>query len=475
MKKLTIKNFKAFGEEIVELGGETPAGQPMNILCYGENGAGKSSAYEAVKYVFHRNRIEAEKIPAHFIGQARFNAARQIMIDYGNKLTGNTPDITINNQSYTSFNAADYYVYMIDGDNLRVDNQIEVKSLLKSMYLGPHDIDQELTTDFHNAIIDETNRVLKDFFYENVQISKSQNGQFLLKISDSSQNLVFDSDLKMHFNEAKLHLIILIVALSSVILMVPSQTDKKKILVLDDFITSLDTANRTFLYQYLMTNFNLFQIIIFTHNTSFFNLCDHFLKENPSVDKLWLRQGIYEYNNRHYIYSKNNSNRLDDIEKELVEHPEKIHDIGNDVRQYFEVLLHQLSQLLMAGAREETSHLIKEISEKSNNRVFHVDENGISDLRKLFENINSIMTNAPEAEQWRKVKSTIEKFKDTNDNADKLSENIQAMTIFQKVALHQSSHGHSGLPDLSAKEIKASIVVLRKIERTIKNMTIERI
>lgn len=49
------------------------------------------------------------------------------------------------------------------------------------------------------------------------------------------------------------------------------------------------------------------------------------------------------------------------------------------------------------------------------------------------------------------------------------------MSIYQKVVLHQSSHGHEGLPNLSGKEIKASIEVMKKIEDTIKKMKIERI
>ena len=77
--------------------------------------------------------------------------------------------------------------------------------------------------------------------------------------------------------------------------------------------------------------------------------------------------------------------------------------------------------------------------------------------------------------QLNKINNVIARFNDSNDGADKLAEQLQAMTIYQKVALHQSSHGHQGLPDLSAKEIKASLKVLRKMEDTIKKMKVERI
>ena len=257
--------------------------------------------------------------------------------------------------------------------------------------------------------------------------------------------------------------------------MAPSQAGQKRILVLDDFITSLDTANRSFLYQYIISCFKSYQKIIFTHNTSFYNLCDHFLKEVPEENKKWLRQGIYEYNHKHRVYAKKNVDKIKEIEKELEDHPENTPNIGNEVRQYFEVLLHQLAMLLMSGAKEETTFIIKEICQKSDSRFFHINDYGISDLRTLFKEINDVMRNAPENKQWEKIKKIINKFNDSTESADKLSENIQAMSIYQKVVLHQSSHGHEGLPNLSGKEIKASIKVMRKIEDTIKKMKIERI
>ena len=475
MKKLTLKFFKAFADDQAEFGGTTNDGKPLNILCYGENGAGKSSVYEAIKYIFHKRRIENERVPQHLQGVERRNAEQQILIDYKNKTSSNPSEITINGDPIETFDTSNYHAYMIDGSDLAVNKQIDVKVLLKSMYLARHDIDIEVTEEFRDTIVDETNRVLKELFFEEVVVDVSQNGPFLLRIHDDNKNLHSDDDLKELFNEAKLHLIVLVLALSSISLMAPTQPGQKKILVLDDFITSLDTANRSFLYEYLTKCFKSFQIIIFTHNTSFYNLCDHFLNESPQEDKLWLRQGVFEYNRKHYVYSKRNGETLKNLELELTAHPERVRDIGNEVRSYFEVLLHQLSLMLMAGAKEETTYIIKEISEKSNDRIFHIDEHGISDLRSLFEKINSIMRNAPEEEQWDKIKIAINNFNSTSDSADKLSENVRAMTIYQKVALHQSSHGHEGLPDLSAKEIKASIKVLKKIENTIKKMKIERI
>lgn len=61
MKQLTLENFKAFGSDRAVLGDATAEGKPMNILCYGENGSGKSSIYEAIKYVFIRNELKMKE------------------------------------------------------------------------------------------------------------------------------------------------------------------------------------------------------------------------------------------------------------------------------------------------------------------------------------------------------------------------------------------------------------------------------
>ena len=49
------------------------------------------------------------------------------------------------------------------------------------------------------------------------------------------------------------------------------------------------------------------------------------------------------------------------------------------------------------------------------------------------------------------------------------------MKMYQKSTLHQASHGHTGLPDISSSEIKASLQVLSQLESAIKKMKIGKI
>lgn len=473
MRSLKIRNFKAFGDDEVELGEVTRDNRPMNILCYGENGAGKSSLFEAIKYVFHQQRLRRERNISHLQDQALANALQQMKLDYAHK---NEMDfeITINGVDWNHFNTTNYHVYLINGSNLLVTDHIDVDELLKSAYLGYHDIDNELTADAYEMIVEEVNRSLEDNFFEDVRISRSQNGQYRLMIDDAQRDLHSDSDIHKVFNEAKIHLIALLLILSGVEILAPHGQQDKKLLVLDDFITSLDMANRSFLYQYIISKFNNFQILIFTHNTSFFNLCDFFIGEDPGQRDKWVRQGVYEYNHHHKVYSDSRLNSVDKLKRRLHDHPGNVITIGNDVRQYFEVLLHELSMLLMAGAKEETTAILSEITKKADRRFFHIEGDRVRTVKDLTDSVMNTMDNVLEDRQFNVIRRYVSNFRGQQDT-DKLSENLKAMTIYQKVALHQSSHGHAGLPNLSAQEIKASLVVMKKIEDTINKMKVERI
>ena len=67
MKSIEIKNFKAFNKNSILLGDVQGSGH-KNILCYGENGSGKTSIYEAIKFFFFKERIIKEKVPNIKVG-----------------------------------------------------------------------------------------------------------------------------------------------------------------------------------------------------------------------------------------------------------------------------------------------------------------------------------------------------------------------------------------------------------------------
>ena len=133
-----------------------------------------------------------------------------------------------------------------------------------------------------------------------------------------------------------------------------------------------------------------------------------------------------------------------------------------------------MAMLLMAGAKEETTGILAEISKKLDRRVFKVTGEKVYYMHDLVNSLMNVVANTQEDRQLMVIKKKLKEYSGKQDT-DKLAENIQSMVIYQKVALHQSSHGHAGLPDLSAKEIKASLTLMKKIESTIEKLKIERI
>ena len=69
--KLEIKNFKFHKELEFDIKG--------NLLIYGENGAGKSSIFEALKSNLYANKIEQSNIRYNYIN--RYNKAEELIVN----------------------------------------------------------------------------------------------------------------------------------------------------------------------------------------------------------------------------------------------------------------------------------------------------------------------------------------------------------------------------------------------------------
>lgn len=125
---------------------------------------------------------------------------------------------------------------------------LNLKNLLLREYLS---LNIEELSSKQYSIISEVNNLLIEF-KEDIQIKIDND--FYISIIDSKRNITENEKyLNLYFNEAKLNLIVLLLIFNSIILL--SNDSKDTVIVLDDFITSLDIANRTFLIKYLIRNF----------------------------------------------------------------------------------------------------------------------------------------------------------------------------------------------------------------------------
>lgn len=476
MHTIEIHNFKAFGSESIVFGPEetNPVNTPKNILCYGDNGTGKTSVYEAIKWGFKHAKIIHDKVNPALVGEARTNAIHQIRRGYNNWKSNTDFSLLINGVDYESFNSMNYRVYMFNGTCLHVSSKINLNELYEDALYGEYDSDELLRPETIEVVLSEVNRVLSDVFIESIQVGLSQNGLYQLTLKDLKGGPDRDEDLHLYFNEAKIHLVKLLIILSAIEITAPSDALQHRLLVMDDIFSSLDNANRIFIFKYLAEHFTRFQIVLLTHNVSFFNLAEFLINNHYKTASKWAILSLYESNGQYKIYEYDQLTAKG-IAERLRKNEKTEHQSGNDIRKYFEILLHQLSMLTMVDAKEEAKTILHDIKSGIENRKFYVSEHGVETAADLTAQIRNLIRDVPDRNlRLEKIENTMQAF-ENKATSNVLVPTLEAMTVFQKVALHKSSHGHEGLPDLSAKEIKSSLALLEELEALIDKINMERL
>ena len=452
IKTITLNNFKAHTDLIIDLNNK------KNCLLYGENGTGKSSFYEALKLYFFKNRLIKESDIDSF-GIKRKQDIREYFLDFNNNKTNKDFEIIIDEKSVKgnedNNNTFFYKLFMINSQSTLLDNgRINFFTLLNREYLDLYIDDIDI-----KRVEKHTNRKLKEF-KEEIQIVIEDSGD--IKIVDKKRN-IDDKRLENFYNEGKVNLVILLLLLTTIRLY--SNKNETNILVLDDFITSLDMANRTYLIKCIFEAFKEFQIFIFTHNIYFFNLIDHIInsmKYDKNSEENWEVFNLYETSEKTKIYSKSDRISLgkNDKEKNSIRYrfkqleqnqnnSDSYSALGNDIRKKFERTLYEFSKLLSIGGVEESNKILENIEKKN----FMVQ-----DPYKVLEKIDK---NNPKLLHNYKIKD-FKLIKDT----------LRNLKLYRKVAMHPLSHGTEyGEVYYSQKEIKSSIELLAKLENNIKDLT----
>ena len=210
INKLKLEHFKAFRDatEMVLDG--------KNVLVYGENGAGKSSLYQALKIIFHRKRIfDAQIEPTVTDPQDRKSAEKDVLGQYNYQLTP-LVDITLE-IDYNAFTPTGIDVSMISREDILAEDVIDVVKVLNKSIVGIAD-PETFVADKKDTIESYINLFLKDYFYEdNLTVSlKFSRPNWFLSIKDASRDSTgrFEK-LPEYYNEAKLHTIKLLLLMTA--------------------------------------------------------------------------------------------------------------------------------------------------------------------------------------------------------------------------------------------------------------------
>ena len=426
-----------------------------NCLIYGENGSGKSSIYKALYsnlYYFKDKKIISNQVDVADKFTHRDFRSEDLKVEIG--FSNNTSLNRLNNRVENSELIKNQIIYLCDEkvfrkivsidfyslvenelikhfsklDNLLIYQKLEDKLRRVKEDRVPREILEErkelnsIFEKFFNELIplDEINRIIKEELKEDFEIefiikeSKILNKTFIRpQISIKVKNIDDKGDFKNHFNEAKLKLIYFALAKRY-------ETESKlKLLVLDDFLTSLDMANRKLIIQYILENFEEYQKIILTHNIQFYNLIIRLLKMRDEV-KDWDIKNIFirsvDNSFEALIYNKE-TNYIKEAENYLKEN--KLNEAGIYLRKEFERVVDELRQKNEVGAKEKMGNIIEQIV---------------------------------------KLDST------TDINIKKMQKVLKQTKFYQESLLHSTAHNDIDR-ELYTKELNGAIVILKQLNK----------
>lgn len=517
IKKIIIENFKFHHHLEFEISNNN------NCLIYGENGSGKSSIYEALysNFYYYKNKKIANgiiKIRDTFLHRNFPSGDFKVNILFDNSIYLNRTDENLTNdhillapEGNSGIGESNIYfanekvLRHITDDNffniieneliihfpdlskiiscyedvnkslklLKTDDQINediIKQRKEADNLCETKLKELIPFPLINDILQ--NNLLSDFKIEysfkesNIDINKKFHSPLInFKIVDVDDR----DDFKNHFNEAKLKLISIAVYFA---LVKKYQTQNElKLLVLDDFLTSLDMANRKKIARFIIEYFEEYQIIILTHNIQFNNLLKKLINST-----LWDTKILFTMKENNLIVAKVKDKNDDYIKeaKEFINTPNyNLAIAGNLLRKAFEGIVNEFEQLLEIGKVETLQKVLEAI--KNDDSYFYdtpheVLETLIKDFENMFQN-----TQQPNDAKIRQIKNKINAIKNNKitfkiENGTEKSYHLLKRTEFYKnILMNPSSHNDSEI-EIYKEECENTIFLLEELNKLLEKL-----
>lgn len=479
----------------------------QNFLVYGENGTGKSSIYKALYsnfYYFKDKKIVTNQIDIKekFIHREFSTENLEVNIELNNNYLNRENNILTNAELLEN-----QTIYFADEKVFQKITQYDFYQVINSELIKHFPLLTELDsiyrtirTSVNRSSIDEqeklvierqeADRLFKEKFQEKIPLDEvniilkklDENFEIIFEVKDS--DIQFDTkkfispkiaikvkdiddkgDFKNHFNEAKLKLIS--IAIYFALAKKYETNSDLKLLVLDDFLTSLDMANRKLIIQYILDNFGKYQKIILTHNIQFYNLINRMLNIRHENEK-WDIKNIFlfrENNHETALIKESNVNYLYRAKKELKRG--EFHSSGNYLRKEFEKIVHEFKQLLEIGKMEKLEDMIGAL--KSNDIIFAVKPHDLlNQINKRIPNLLGILNSTmDEDKKIDKVRELLEVI--NNEITQKKCDlsNLKSILIkvdfYKNILFNPSSHSNEEI-EIYRKECLNSIELIEELK-----------
>jgi len=481
IKTIQLNNFKFHKELKFDI-------ENINCLIYGENGVGKSSIYWGLYSFFYRDLIDIDKYKTH-----NSKLAPEVKIEFDTSITDR--DLMYKNRSSIYFAHQDFLEKITIRKNFYevIENSLKnyfptLNSYIEEFNRINSDIDEtndeeevkkrRVNINNFSILLDKlkqkANDIIQIDFDEDFTISFNVDwgiSQLATKgiysFSKPKINIKIDNkdNLKLNFNEAKLKLTSIAIFFAFIKLE-ENQENSLKLLVLDDFLTSLDMANRKLIIQYILTNFKEYQIIIMTHNIQFYNMIMRLLKSRDENSN-WDIKNIFLLDKSSADIITKGDTYLDSAEKFLKEYQLEVS--GNFLRKEFEYIVNRFEQILEIGRVEEMSNVLNSIK-----KIDYIMPYPKDNLLKLLKTITKHCENS-KIDNNKKVEIIEKQIKDFDKNRykdyrlDFLKNLIKKTEFYKDILMNSASHDDRDR-ELYKKEFTNSIKLLKELNKILDSL-----
>ncbi|QPH94506.1 ATP-binding protein [Campylobacter concisus] len=353
-------------------------------------------------------------------------------------------------------------------ENIKPENETEDLYIRRIIESKIKQQNQYLKIILNKIPRDKINSILKDNFKENISISfdfegaRLDDSDILKFIEPNIKIKINDEDYKgklyHHFNEAKLKLISVAIYFAIAKQYENSKPGGLKSLVLDDFLSSLDMANRKYIMQYILDEFKDYQKIILTHNLHFFNVIIKLLKLN-NVESDWECKKLFIFDDKPEIYDHHTS-YISRAEEELKK--ANLDTAANLLRKEFERICSEFEEALQIGKKEEMKIIIENLKNTSKIPFYNAYKN----LIKILENFEDII--GKKCNSLATLQDYIKKQKDSILKFDKCKiKEIKINDFIKNILLNPMSH-YDIENECYEKEFKDAIEQLKKLDEKLK-------
>lgn len=497
IKSIALKKFKFHHALEFDI-------EQENCLIYGENGTGKSSIYWAIKSIFKPDLMDDIQKYKTF-GSAETESPN-VNINIENNIQLDTKDVESQipkeNTNTIYFLHQDLSDYIVSEENFYiVIEELLIKHFTEdfSSYISTfNNINNDIgranhiskseereenireVESFLNSLELRSNDIIHHHFEEPFSISfhsdwgSSQIEKGIYKFSKPKIVIKIDNkeELKLNFNEAKLKLTSIAIFFA-LIKLNENLNNSLKLLVLDDFLTSIDMGNRKLIVQYILDNFEEYQKIILTHNIQFYNLIVKLLKIR-NENKVWDIKNIFlakESIGETAIIKETTVDYLYRAKKELIQG--EFHSSGNYLRKEFERIVHEFKQLLEIGKTEKLQNMIDAL--KSNDIIFSIEPHDLlNQINNYIPNLIGILNSTMNDDRKIfKVKELLEKINDLiiekKCDLSNIKATLEKVEFYRSILFNPASHSDTEI-EIYRKECLSSIQLLEELNIILKNL-----